>query len=478
MFTNQYADIADGFSVVTPMQFPTEPKLLLFNSSLFEHLELNWSEGEVEKLFSGMQSISDVPAAALAYSGHQFGHFNPTLGDGRAHYLGTTQLSSGEAFDLQLKGSGATPFSRGGDGLCALGPAVREFIMSHALKALGVNTTECLAVVATGDQVYRQGYVPGAVVCRVASSHIRVGSFQYLALKQDAEGIRKLLELAIKLHYPHIEDTGNNRVFAFLEQVCRAQVELVIDWMRVGFIHGVMNTDNCLISGETIDYGPCAMMEKFSFESVFSSIDRQGRYAYGNQPNIVQWNCARLAESLLLLTDGDEQEVIEQLSNILKASAEYFNERYINMWGRKLGFIKPQSEIDSQLLSELLTLMHKHQLDYTNTFAALTLLAAEKESEALAIPSELQQWVAQWQARVACYDMPQVAAVMAKANPMLIPRNELVERVIEEFYESGESKFLTDWLKALNSPYDFDSLNLTYIKPQQAPEQYQTFCGT
>lgn len=471
---NDYSEITEGFAVDYPMAQPSSAKLVLFNKELFERLELNWTEEEMLSYLSGSSSVEGNPASALAYSGHQFGHFNPTLGDGRAHYLGTTQGNN--PFDLQLKGSGATPFSRGGDGLCALGPAVREFVMSHAIQSLGVKTTECLSVITTGNDVYRQGYVPGAVVCRVASSHIRVGSFQYLALQQDKAGMERLLELSIKRHYPQIQSEGDDRVCDFLKLVCNSQISLIIDWLRVGFIHGVMNTDNCLVSGETIDFGPCAMLEAFDFNAVFSSIDKQGRYAFGQQPNIAHWNCARLAESLMLLMACDEEQALEKLTGVLSDFSKSFNAAYHTMWAKKLG-LPDWRDSDSELLSELLVLMKNHQLDYTNAFAALTSLAINKKA-LFTVPVELNEWVTKWQTRISVFDAAEVAALMSKANPAIVPRNELVEKVIEEFYEKGHSPLLEKWLPLLNNPYDYQEYDQVFTECHSKPESYQTFCGT
>lgn len=471
---NEYTSITEGFAVDYPMAQPSSAKLVLFNKALYERLELNWTDEELLSYLSGSTSIKGLPASALAYSGHQFGHFNPTLGDGRAHYLGTTQGNS--PFDLQLKGSGATPFSRGGDGLCALGPAVREFVMSQAVRALGIKTTECLSVITTGNNVYRQGYLPGAVVCRVASSHIRVGSFQYLALQQDKAGMNRLLELAIERHYPQIQSKGDDRVCEFLKHVCENQISLIADWLRVGFIHGVMNTDNCLVSGETIDFGPCAMMEAFDFNTVFSSIDKQGRYAFGQQPNIAHWNCARLAESLLLIMECNEEQALSKLTNVLSDFSKSFNEAYHTMWSQKLGLLEWQDS-DSELLSELLVTMKNYQLDYTNTFAALTSSVISKGG-LFTIPNELNEWLIKWQARVSDFDADDVAALMSKANPAIIPRNELVEQVIEEFYQFGHSPFLDKWLPLLNNPYDYKEYDNTYTALHSKPEAYRTFCGT
>lgn len=471
---NDYAEITEGFAVDYPMAQPSSAKLVLFNEELFERLELNWTEEEILSYLSGSSSVEGNPASALAYSGHQFGHFNPTLGDGRAHYLGTTQGHN--TSDLQLKGSGATPFSRGGDGLCALGPAVREFVMSQAIQSLGVNTTECLSVITTGNDVYRQGYVPGAVVCRVASSHIRVGSFQYLALQEDKTGMERLLDLAIKRHYPQIQSEGDDRVCDFLKHVCNNQISLIIDWLRVGFIHGVMNTDNCLVSGETIDFGPCAILEAFDFNAVFSSIDKQGRYAFGQQPNIAHWNCARLAESLMLIMEDDEEQALAKLTDVLNDFSKSFNEAYHIMWSQKLGLPEWQDS-DNTLLSELLVLMKNHQLDYTNTFAALTSLAINKKV-LFTVPIELNEWLAKWQTRISEFDAAEVATLMSNANPAIVPRNELVEKVIEEFYETGHSPILEKWLPLLSNPYEYKEYDKVFTSRHSEPDTYQTFCGT
>ncbi len=316
--------------------------------------------------FSGNEKQA-IPAVALGYSGHQFGHFSPRLGDGRAHLLGAITDNENQLWDIQLKGSGATPYSRGGDGRCALGPAIREYVMSEAMHALGIKTTRCLAVVGSGETVYRNPPQAGAIVTRLATSHIRVGSFQYLATQGDVEGLKNLADLAIERHYPEITDTGPQRYLAFLGAVIKNQVKLVVSWMRVGFIHGVMNTDNTLVSGETIDYGPCAMMNNFDFDTVFSSIDKQGRYAFGNQPNMANWNCARLAESLIPLINDDDEQAVTLMTPYINSFAEQFNIEFTAMWEQKLG-LNESSSSDGELIAELLTLLKDNQLDYTNTF--------------------------------------------------------------------------------------------------------------
>ncbi|MBD1583967.1 YdiU family protein [Pseudoalteromonas sp. S16_S37] len=454
-----------------------EPHLLLWNEWLAARLNIPLEKQDAGQLLSGQTVLEGASPVALAYSGHQFGHFNPTLGDGRAHLIGSFDDALGNSFDLQLKGSGATAFSRGGDGLCALGPAVREFVMSQAMRALGVPTTDCLAVVATGQQVYRNTMLPGAVVCRVASSHIRVGSFQYLALHQDIDGLHKLMEMAIARYYPHITEQGDERVLAFLKVVCEQQITLMIHWLRVGFIHGVMNTDNTLVGGETIDYGPCAMLESFSFEQVFSSIDKQGRYAFGQQPQIASWNCARLAESLIGLMEAEESQAVTQLSDVLTVFSHSFNKQYQAMWASKLGILAWQEE-DNALLSELLSTMKANQLDYTNTFAALTNSLLEHPMACFSIPETLNAWYQKWLRRIAEFERNLVLQTMQSANPTLIPRNGLMEQVIADYYKEGKSDLLTQWLPLLNDPYKYQELAAFYTTSSDNEDNYQTFCGT
>lgn len=487
-FFNFYQELSQEFTVENTPEYAVQPQLLLWNEDLQRKLDIPFDSEDkhIEKYLVGNQSLPNCPTLALAYSGHQFGHFNPLLGDGRAHYLGSflTENSSANkhSFDLQLKGSGATNFSRGGDGFCALGPAVREFVMSKAIAALNVPTTHCLSVVVTGAQVYRQQHLPGAVVCRVASSHIRVGSFQYLALNNDVDGLHTLMELAIARHFPEITEQGDERILSFINAVCNGQIALIVEWLRVGFIHGVMNTDNCLVSGETIDYGPCAMIESFGFDTVFSSIDKQARYAFGNQPNMANWNCARLAESLITLMSCDEDIAIEKLSEILNTFSVTFDKAYHAMWAKKLGILQWQAKEDASLLTELFALMKKHKLDYTNTFAALTLsvsvaLVANNSHTAFIVPTALSEWFALWQQRISEYKAEDVFTLMKANNPALIPRNHLVEEVIKEFYELGESPLWQQWQTLLATPYDYKEYDEKYTAMAD-DKPYQTFCGT
>ncbi|WP_370317819.1 YdiU family protein [Pseudoalteromonas sp.] len=465
----RYTDISELLAIEDMPSAVAEPQLLLFNDKLADNFAINHDSEFLAKLLSGSTIDKDVSPVALGYSGHQFGHFSPRLGDGRAHLLGAIADKDGTLWDLQLKGAGATVFSRGGDGRCAIGPAVREYIMSEALYALGIATTRCLAVATTGETVYRQPPRPGAVVTRLAKSHIRVGSFQYLATQGDIEGLEKLVDYAINCHFPDISSTGEQRYIEFLTAVLDKQIELVISWMRIGFIHGVMNTDNTLISGETIDYGPCAMMNQFDLDTVFSSIDHQGRYAFGNQPNIANWNIARLAESLIPLFAAQESAV-EQLSPVVNGFAAKFNDAFNTMWQQKLG-LAGQQEGDHALISELLGLMKQHQLDYTNTFNALT----ESLVKDFVIDSNLKGWVSKWRLRTSAESYNTMRAV----NPAVIPRNHNIEMILAEYEKTGSSSSINEFLKVIQKPYEYEEeFAAWYQPPKEGDCNYQTFCGT
>ena len=464
----RYTQIADDFAVTDFPSAVAAPKLLLWNDVLAQQLNIDVASVERAQVFAGNLNNSEVAPVALGYSGHQFGHFSPRLGDGRAHLLGAVVDPQQQQWDIQLKGAGTTTFSRGGDGRCAIGPAVREYIMSEAMHALGVPTTRCLAVVASGETVYRQPPQAGAIVTRVASSHIRVGSFQYLAAQGDVAGLQALADLAIERHYPDINATGSERYLAFLAHVVEKQIALVVSWMRVGFIHGVMNTDNTLVNGETIDYGPCAMMNQFDFDTVFSSIDRQGRYAFGNQPNIANWNCARLAESLLPLISDDEEQAVELLSPLINGFAEQFNHAFSQMWAQKLGLDGEQAQ-DKELVSELLELLKTHKLDYTNTFNALT----ESQQGNSEIPHELTAWSQNWLLRTSDNSY----SIMRKANPKLIPRNHIIEAILQDFTQQYQSPILSEYLHVLQQPYQ-SQVKESWTLASEDDENYQTFCGT
>ncbi|NMF50035.1 YdiU family protein [Pseudoalteromonas arctica] len=464
----RYTDIAENFAIEDFPASVASPQLLLWNESLAKQFNINVADDLRANTFSGNEKQA-IPAVALGYSGHQFGHFSPRLGDGRAHLLGAITDNENQLWDIQLKGSGATPYSRGGDGRCALGPAIREYVMSEAMHALGIKTTRCLAVVGSGETVYRNPPQAGAIVTRLATSHIRVGSFQYLATQGDVEGLKNLADLAIERHYPEITDTGPQRYLAFLGAVIKNQVKLVVSWMRVGFIHGVMNTDNTLVSGETIDYGPCAMMNNFDFDTVFSSIDKQGRYAFGNQPNMANWNCARLAESLIPLINDDDEQAVTLMTPYINSFTEQFNIEFTAMWEQKLG-LNESSSSDGELIAELLTLLKDNQLDYTNTFDALT----ESLKEETVIPESLIEWRAKW---VSLTDNNSYE-VMRAANPRVIPRNYVIEEIITQYNATGSSELLQRFIKVAGSPYS-DSEKLSEFQTSPINDNdYQTFCGT
>ncbi|MEO2282111.1 protein adenylyltransferase SelO [Pseudoalteromonas pernae] len=450
-------------------------KILLWNSVLAQQLGLSEDEHTKAQLATGQ---AHPQAYALAYAGHQFGNYVPLLGDGRAHLLGAVTDEQGQSWDIQLKGSGATQFSRGGDGLCGIGPAVREFIMSEALAGLNIPTTRCLSVALSGDTVMRQKPSAGAIVSRVASSHIRVGSYQFLAAQQDTQALQQLVDLTIARHYPDLAAlTGDEQLVAFFNAVMDKQIDLVVNWMRVGFIHGVMNTDNTLVSGETIDYGPCAMMNQFDFNRAFSSIDRHGRYAYGNQPQIASWNLARFAETLIDLFSLEQDDVVELLTEQLNLFGEKFNAKLKAMWMSKLGLLASDASAD-ELVNELLIAMQEQQLDFTNTFVELTGYCQRRKDSLVEIQAPLVEWLVKWQAVVDNH-LEQSARLMSSANPLVIPRNHQVEAVIEDFEQQGYSDKLAPLLSALRNPYQLDEAH-RYLQqpPVSNDEDYQTFCGT
>ena len=482
-FSNTYIKLGNHFyekSKPTPVQ---EPRLFLWNSELAEQLnvseDLLMDPAALAQVFSGNQMLTGAEPIAIAYAGHQFGGFNPQLGDGRAHLLGEVIDQVGKRWDVQLKGSGPTEFSRGGDGRCAIGPAVREFIMSEAMKALGVPTTQCLAVVTTGESVYREGPVPGAVVTRIASSHLRVGTFQFFAARGDHDSLKALCDYTIEHHFPELKGEKENQTILLLEKVIEKQIQLIVAWMRVGFIHGVMNTDNTAISGDTIDFGPCAMMGVCDPKTVYSSIDRNGRYAFGNQPNIAQWNMARFAECLLCLIDEEDTQAIEQIKSMITDFFNQFNLEYRQMMGKKFGVLSPQEE-DDQLLSSLLEQFTVQELDYTITFDRLT-KSLTSDSITSQMKAELGQYFDPWRKRITeqAASVEEIQSVMRRNNPVVIPRNHHVEAVIKKCEESGVATAAEEFLEVLRSPYKELSQTPKFKDvPKDRDLQYQTFCGT
>ena len=477
-FDNTYLQLPEMFyTKLLPSPVP-KPEIVILNTQLAMELGLNFSHTSLDnqaELFSGNQIPKSAEPFAQAYAGHQFGHFS-ILGDGRAIVLGEHINPTGQRFDLQFKGSGPTPYSRNGDGRAALGPMLREYIISEAMNALNIPTTRSLAVVTNGNQVYRETALPGAILTRVASSHIRVGTFQFAALKHDKDITQALLDYTIKRHYPEIEEK-QNKPLALLEAVVKNQAALVTHWMRVGFIHGVMNTDNMALSGETIDYGPCAFMDTYDPGTVFSSIDHMGRYAYANQPAIVQWNIARLAETLLPLLDTDIEKAKELAEEAINGFGALYKENSLSMLRAKVGLFGKHKE-DEKLITDLLDWMQKEGADYTNTFLDLTHETPPKGEPYNTCA--FKEWHSRWQARVAKnkQSLDSSLALMRTSNPVVIPRNHKVEQVLNAA-TNGDLHPLKDLLAALQAPYKYNSNLKPYQSPPTPEEKVcQTFCGT
>lgn len=476
---NSYARLPQSlFSTITP-NLVRSPKLIFLNEPLANSLGLNIEALQSEesvKVLAGNEVPNGSLPIAQAYAGHQFGHFN-MLGDGRALLIGEQLIPTGERFDLQLKGSGPTPYSRRGDGRAALGPMLREYIISEAMHALGIPTTRSLAVVETGEPVLRETELPGAVMTRVAASHLRVGTFQYAANWTNIDELKELADYAIERHYPEMED-GENRYFSFLQEVIERQAILIAKWQLVGFIHGVMNTDNMTISGETIDYGPCAFMDTYDPATVFSSIDQQGRYAYGNQPYMAGWNLARFAESLLPLLHEEQEKAIELAQ---EAIGEFNNLYHIHWFAgmrAKLGLFNEEKQ-DEELIENLLKLMQKHKADYTNTFRALTL--NQLEDADLFSSNEFTQWHELWQERLTRQDESKTNAqqLMQNSNPAIIPRNHRVEEAIEAAVENGDYSVMENLLNILSNPYAHSQEQTDFnTVPVESNLPYRTYCGT
>ena len=471
---SSYTQISDKlFSELKP-DAVTNPSTVIVNNELAEKLGLNLkgiSEEDLSNLFSGNSLPHGSKPFAQAYAGHQFGQFT-ILGDGRAHIVGEQVTPDGEIFDIQYKGSGRTPYSRGGDGKAALGPMLREYLISEAMYYLGIPTTRSLAVVETGEKVYREVPLKGSILTRVASSHIRIGTFQFLAAHKDYEGMKSLLDFSIKRHFSNLK-FSENLAIEFIKAVMQKQINLIVEWMRVGFIHGVMNTDNSTISGETIDYGPCAFMDHYDANTVFSSIDTQGRYSFANQPSIIQWNLVRLAECLLPLIDKDEKRSIEIAQNLINTFSSLFKDKWLQMMKKKLG-IKDKSEDDEELINNLIKWMQQKKPDFTNTFCNLMNYdhADDEEFE----DDEFNNWKREWKKRV---ESKEYLDVMMSCNPTLIPRNYLVEEALSEAETDGKFDKFNELNEIISSPYQLKKVNIKYLEtPSKTNIPYKTFCGT
>jgi uncharacterized protein YdiU (UPF0061 family) len=486
-FNNTYAGLPDRFYERLDPTPVAAPRLIRVNVALAERLGLDAdalaSPESVLELAGNRVPDGAMPLAA-AYAGHQFGHFVPQLGDGRAILLGEVVAPDNARFDIQLKGSGRTKFSRGGDGRAAVGPVLREYIVSEAMAALGVPTTRALAAVTSGEPVYRETMLPGAILTRVASSHIRVGTFQYFAARADTEAVRQLADYVIARHYPDAA-AAENQYRALLDAVVARQAALVARWLLIGFIHGVMNTDNCAVSGETIDYGPCAFMDTYDPATVFSSIDQHGRYAYGNQPRIAVWNLARLAETLLPLLDAEQDKAVEIAQETLAAFSPRFEAAYFGGLRQKIGLVAEQDG-DTALVNDLLKVMAENAADFTLTFRRLGDAAADPSGDGavralFADPTTYDVWASRWRWRLGEEGREPVAIrdAMRAVNPAYIPRNHLVEAALNAAIERDDLGPFEQLLEVLSRPFvertEFDRYSLP-----PAPEErvLQTFCGT
>ena len=489
-FDNSFARELEGMSVPWQPATVPAPRWLRLNRALADELGLDaeaLASDEGLAFLAGNRVPEGAQPVAQAYAGHQFGGFSPQLGDGRALLLGEIIDPQGQRRDIAFKGSGRTPFSRGGDGKAAVGPVLREYLISEAMHALGIPTTRTLASVATGETVRRERALPGAILTRVAASHIRVGSFQFLAARRDTVGLRRLADHVIARHDPSLAG-HEDRHLALLDAVMARQAKLIALWMSVGFIHGVMNTDNMTVSGETIDYGPCAFLEAYDPDTVFSSIDTQGRYAFGNQPGIAQWNLARLAETLLPLIDDDGDRAVMKATAVLERFPERFSQHWLNLHRAKLGLRGEPSddETDRELVNDLLQLMHEHRIDFTLGFRRLSALLRDMPQDWLALWGEAHgassDWLARWRQRVEAATEPpaEIARRMDATNPLFVPRNHLVENALDAATESDDLRTFERLLAIVTDPYTERPEDARAALPG-TPEQtfgYRTFCGT
>ena len=475
-FDNTYSRLSNTFREEIKPTPVHDPELVILNEELASNLNLNFSKTDKKSLaeiFSGNSIPEKTNTIAQAYAGHQFGHFT-MLGDGRAVLLGEHLVNKNIRFDIQFKGSGRTSFSRGGDGRAALGPMLREYIISEAIHSLNIPTTRSLAVVKTGEKVVRENLLQGAILTRVASSHIRVGTFQYITATQNIDNLNTLVDYTVNRHYPEIK-TSKSKALDLLNLVMEKQCQLVINWMRVGFIHGVMNTDNMTISGETIDYGPCAFMDHYDPKTVFSSIDKFGRYAFSNQPPIAKWNLARFAECLIPLIDKEEDTAIKLATDLIDNFQNIYEDKWLNMMRDKLGLFG-EDKSDKKLINDLFGWMEKNKADYTNTFCHLMNIY----SDDLYKNTEFLNWMNNWKKRSELNNSTKEKQkkLMRENNPTVIPRNHKVEEALAEA-DKGNLDKMKKLLTILKNPYDNQSNIQDYQMPAPSSnEKYQTFCGT
>lgn len=478
-FDNSYINLPNIFYKRQMPSNVVSPKLVALNYTLAKELGIDAKLLEMDEgigIFAGNKIPEGATPIAEAYAGHQFGYFT-MLGDGRAVLLGEHVTASGKKVDIQLKGSGRTPYSRGGDGKATLGPMLREYIISEAMYGLGIPTTRSLAVVTTGEDIYREEVLPGAILTRVAASHIRVGTFQYAAKYGAFEDLKALADYTIERHYKELINK-EDKYLLFLKAVIKRQAKLISQWQLVGFIHGVMNTDNITISGETIDYGPCAFMDIYNSETVFSSIDIQGRYAYGNQPNIDGWNLARFAETLVPLLNDNRDEAIKLAQNAISDYSKLYMENWLSGMRSKLGLFNSE-EADKYLIDGILSIMQKYDADYTNVFRGLTINNIEDTT--INGKDEFYKWYELWNERLLRQEQSKEESIelMKKSNPVVIPRNYRVEEALEQAVKFGNYDYMEKLLNVIKDPYDYSSNKDEYTKlPEVKNTCYRTFCGT
>ena len=484
-FQNTFArDLKGLYRESSSSKYPSS-EILLLNDSLASELGIklkNLHSKDGVDIFSGNKKHLNSITLAQAYSGHQFGRFNPNLGDGRALLLGEVLNKKGELKDIQLKGSGPTPFSRRGDGKSALGPVLREYLISESMNALNIPTTRALAAVKTGEQVERETYLPGGIMTRVASSHIRIGTYEYASLQNDNELIKRLADYSISRHFP---DTGNveNPYLALFAAICNQQASLIANWRSIGFIHGVMNTDNMSISGETIDYGPCAFMNTYNPETVFSSIDVQGRYAFQNQPSILTWNLTRLAETFIPLVDNNKDESVKLLTEVLQLIKPVYTNYWLSIMRSKIGLSKEEHN-DIELIAQFLEIMAEEKADFTLSFRMLSKALIGDKSKIKKLFSNsrrLDGWIMLWQERVSQENIAveTIANSMDKINPLYIPRNHKVEEALDEAVFKNNMRSFNIMLSVMQNPYDEIESNKSFAEaPISQDKSYKTFCGT
>ena len=474
-----YSELPELFYTKQQPAQAKDPGLVIFNQPLAKSIGLQTEKLSGEALanvFSGNQLPDEADPLAQAYAGHQFGHFT-MLGDGRAVLIGEKLSPSGERFDIQLKGAGRTPYSRGGDGRAALGPMLREYIISEAMHGLGIPTSRSLAVTTTGEKVRRETFLTGAIVTRIASSHIRVGTFEYAARWGSLEDLKALADYTINRHFPEIKE-HENPYLSLYEKVIDRQASLIAGWQLIGFIHGVMNTDNMTVSGETIDYGPCAFMNQYDPKTVFSSIDVNGRYAYENQPGIGEWNLARFAEALLPLFQEDSEKAVATAQHALGNYAKLYWGYWLSGMRKKLG-LAIEKEEDESLVKELLQLMENHEADFTNTFRLLTL--NDQDNSELFTSRGFREWKKKWKERQTAElnTKKEMEALMKENNPFIIPRNHLVEEALEAAVEKQDYSVMNQLLDILSRPYDYNQIQEKYfLPPNPSDEPFVTYCGT